>query len=51
MAKQKWTPESHWDHPPDFPVNDWMYEVANDNTRQGYVDWVNSQLDAQDNEV
>ncbi len=29
-----------WGSDPDFPVADWQYEVANDDTRQGYWEWV-----------
>ena len=42
----EWKPESHWDDHPDHSVEDWKYEIANGNTRQGYVDWVNSSLEA-----
>ncbi|WOF45074.1 hypothetical protein KNJ79_09470 [Sphingopyxis indica] len=31
---------SHWDDNPDHPVDDWKTEVANDDTRLGYLDWV-----------
>jgi len=34
---------SHWDEEKDFPVGDWKYEVANDDTRLGYTEWVESQ--------
>lgn len=34
---------SHWDEDPDFPAADWKYEVANDDTRQSYREWVASQ--------
>jgi hypothetical protein len=33
----------HWDDVPDFPPADWQYEVANGDTRLGYLDWCNSQ--------
>lgn len=33
---------SHWDEDPDYPVADWKYEVANDDTRQSYREWVES---------
>lgn len=29
-----------WGEHPDHPLEDWRYEVANDDTRQGYWDWV-----------
>lgn len=33
-----------WGSHPDFPVEDWQYEVANDDTRLGYADWLSSKL-------
>ena len=30
---------SHWDDQPEHPVEDWRYEIANDDTRLGYLDW------------
>ena len=36
---------NHWDSHPDFPVEDWQYEVANNDTRLGYLDWLQSQLE------
>ncbi len=30
----------NWQDDPDFPVRDWKYEVANDDTRLGYHEWV-----------
>ena len=29
----------YWDSSDDFPVEDWQYEVANGDTRQGYHEW------------
>ena len=34
---------SHWDEDSEFPVSDWRYEVANDDTRLGYREWVEHQ--------
>lgn len=34
------TYRSHWDEVPGHPVKDWRMEVANDNTRLGYLAWV-----------
>jgi hypothetical protein len=34
-----------WIDDPDYPPADWQYEVANDDTRLGYADWVQSQKD------
>lgn len=36
--------ESHWDEHPDHPVEDWKSEVANDDTRQSYKEWVAARL-------
>lgn len=30
----------YWDDYPDYPVEDWYYEVNNDGTRKGYWQWV-----------
>jgi hypothetical protein len=35
-----------WGEFPDFPVADWRCHVVNDETRQGYWDWVWSELEA-----
>lgn len=29
---------------PDYPIKDWQYEVANNDTRLGYWAWVSSKL-------
>jgi len=31
---------SHWDEQPGHPVEDWRSEIANDDTRLGYLDWI-----------
>lgn len=36
----------HWDVDPDYPVEDWKAEVANDDTRLGYSDWIENSRDA-----
>lgn len=41
---------SHWDEHEDYPVSDWKYEVANDETRLGYEAWRYNQI-ILDNEV
>jgi hypothetical protein len=41
-----WNPESHWDEHPQHPSSKWRQEVEEDNTRQSYVQWVNSQIAA-----
>ena len=34
-----------WGVHPDFPVSDWRYEVANDDTRLGYWEWVQAAIE------
>jgi hypothetical protein len=41
----EWKPESHWDDHPDHPVEEWQYEVADGDTRQSYIQWVNSAIE------
>jgi len=41
-----WEPESHWDDHPDYCVADWQYDVSEGNTRQSYIEWVNSAMAA-----
>ena len=33
-------PEDIWASDPNYPVDEWQYEVAEDSTRLGYWDWV-----------
>ncbi|MBS7671450.1 hypothetical protein [Croceicoccus gelatinilyticus] len=35
--------KSHWDVDPEYPLDDWKAEVANDDTRLGYHAWVENQ--------
>lgn len=37
---------SHWDEIPGHPVEDWRAEVANDDTRLGYHEWVAHRAEA-----
>ena len=37
-------PYGYWGDHPDYPAEDWRYYVANCETRQGYWEWVESQL-------
>jgi len=37
-----------WGSEPDFPKEDWLHEVRNDDTHLGYVAWVLSQREQQD---
>ena len=41
----EWKPNSHWDVHPDYPVEDWKEQVANDDTRLGYHEWVNHEIE------
>ncbi len=36
---------AHWDNHPEYPVEDWMYEVNNEDTRSSYWEWVVSQIE------
>ncbi|CAM5611903.1 hypothetical protein ACFSUK_04495 [Sphingobium scionense] len=36
------TRRDHWDEDSGYPVKDWKAEVANDDTRLGYRDWVDA---------
>lgn len=38
-------PRNHWDEVPGHPVEDWRREVANDDTRLGYLQWVDAQAE------
>lgn len=40
-----WNPDSDWDNHLDYPASDWIHEVENENTRLGYIDWVNNQIE------
>lgn len=44
---QPWVPQDNWEEHDTLHVEDWMYEVACRNTRQSYVEWVNSQLESE----
>ncbi len=41
----------YWDDDPEFPVQDWQYEVANGDTRQGYHEWKESQREMRREEL
>lgn len=45
-AKRK-SERDPWGEDAEYPVDDWKYEVANDDTRRGYWDWVDSQREAE----
>ncbi len=35
----------YWSEHPDYPVEDWQYEVANGDTREGYWKWVEHKIE------
>ena len=39
---------SHWDEDTDYPIGDWKYFVENDDTREGYWEWVKNQKQQED---
>lgn len=40
---------SHWEEGhTDYPVSSWQHEVADGDTRQGYWEWLDSQLESND---
>jgi len=39
------SPDDPWKEHPDYPMADWRYEVANEDTVRGYQDWVRAKLD------
>ena len=42
---------SYWEDDPEFPVEDWKFEVANGDTRLGYYEWVGQKRDIQKEEL
>lgn len=41
---EKFFEKDHWPSHPDFPVESWKYEVANDDTRLGYREYLYNNL-------
>jgi len=41
-------PDDYWGEDPDYPLEDWRYEVANNDTRLGYWEWVAAEKEAND---
>lgn len=39
-SSRKTNDDDPWRVDPDYPLADWVQEVTNDDTRQGYLDWV-----------
>ena len=54
LEKEAWREKcrqvGHWHVHPEFLVLDWQTEVAADATRQGYKDWVESQMETRSDE-
>lgn len=40
----------YWSEHPTYPLDDWRYEVANNDTRQGYRDWLYNRLEQEEGE-
>jgi hypothetical protein len=40
-----------WQEDAQFPLQDWKYEVNNDDTRAGYLEWVQNRRDQYDAQV
>lgn len=38
----------HWSAHPKYPVTDWQYDVANDDTRLGYWEWVLAKIEQEE---
>lgn len=36
---------SVWNEHPDYPAEDWAFEATNNDTRQSYWEWVNTQIE------
>ena len=41
---------SYWEDDPEFPSDDWKFEVANGDTRLGYCEWVEHERNAKKQE-
>ncbi len=39
-----------WSEHPKYAVKDWQYEVANNDTRAGYAQWVEGQIEKEEQE-
>ncbi len=39
-----------WGEHPDYPVDEWQAEVANDDTRKGYWEWVKAKVEGEEDE-
>ena len=41
-----WDPEDNWEEHPRLPVSAWQQDICDDNSRLGYIDWVNMVLES-----
>jgi len=41
---------SYWTPHPAYPLRDWKYEVANNDTRRGYWNWCRRKQEEKENE-
>jgi hypothetical protein len=48
QLKEKY--EGVWGRHPVYPVEDWQSEVENEDTRQGYWEWVHSKIESDGND-
>lgn len=44
---RSYSPDDYWSVHPHFTVADWQAEVANGDTRTGYHEWVEGQMELQ----
>ena len=50
MPNSEKTNDDPWRDDPEYPPEDWRREVDDDNTRQGYLDWVANQKEWREQE-
>lgn len=43
--------ENVWEESPEYPRSDWKDEVNNDDTNLGYWDWVEHQIESNDEDI
>lgn len=52
MTPDKWHKEhGYWSDFPGYPMEDWRSEIINNDTRQGYWDWVDGRIEEDSNEA
>ena len=45
LKVEPWCPPSIWEDHPLWHASDWVSEVENNDTRLGYIDWVNQKIE------